>query len=333
MAGDVILFEPPAHLQKYKTEVDNSDLTSGVQASFAVLSFKGKVWRVKYQGEEKIIKNRDGDPASSLIAVIVKASPQVSKIYYPGAYTEGDQDAPSCFSIDGVRPDPGAAEPQSNTCAGCPKNIWGSKITEQGNKTKACSDSRRIAVVPYPDLRNEAFGGPLLLRIPPASLQEIYRYGKYLQDMGVNYNMLVTKITFDAEAAYPRLMFSVMEHPESGQPIWMDEAQMETIKELRDGDVIDRMLAEAPITDDAMTVAQAAQQPAEAGPGSAEASPAPVEEKAPPAPAEEAAADPVVEVPPETKKETKPKPSPKEANAEEGAPTTEALDSLIGNLL
>lgn len=339
MPGDVVLFQPPKHLQEYAGKTNNSDLTQGVQASFAVVSFKGKVWRVKYQGEERIIKNREGDPASSLVAVIVKSSPNISKIYYPGSYAPGDDAPPDCFSIDGVKPDPGALKPQSATCANCPHNVWGSKVTEQGSKTKACADSRRVAIVPYPDLKNEAFGGPLLLRVPPASLQEIYRYGKYLDDMGVNYNMLVTKISFDSNVEYPRLTFSVMEHPETGQPIWMDEEQIKTIMELRNSDVIERMLSEAPITEAGDTVAAEAAPSAPTNkepsvqPGKPEETASPAE---PPAQAESAKSEPSAgsaETAAPKEGEEKSKPSAKEANAAEAQPAGDELETLIGNLL
>ena len=104
MAGDVIPFELPAGVLDAFKGLDpaSDDLSSGVQPSYGIVSFKGKVWRVKYKGEEHIIKNKDGDPAASLVAVIVKGSPCISKIYYPGSYTEGDDSPPACFSIDGV---------------------------------------------------------------------------------------------------------------------------------------------------------------------------------------------------------------------------------------
>jgi len=38
-----------------------NDLASGVTAGFAVISYKGKVWRTKYRGEEKPLLRADGD--------------------------------------------------------------------------------------------------------------------------------------------------------------------------------------------------------------------------------------------------------------------------------
>ena len=332
MPGDVIPFEMPANALAEMKELfgdpaSNNDLSEGVAQSFGVISFKGKVWRVKYKGEEKIVRHPEsGDPMPSLVAVIVKGSPQISKIYYPGAYTEGSDDAPDCYSIDGVRPDPSSPSVQSPTCASCPRNVWGSKVTEQGNKTKACADSRRLAVVPYPDLKNENFGGPLLLRVPPASLQELDSYNKDLQRMGLPYQAVVTKISFDHELAYPKLKFQAVKG--------LDKEQAMTVLELANGDVTARMLAEAPITDEAVTPAQAAAVATEKGPGAA-ADPEPVAEPvAEPPVAEAKPTAPAVEMAsPEPEPKPEPKPTAKEANSAEVQNVSQELDGLLGTLL
>lgn len=333
--GDIVPFQVPAALAEKYAELfgkPTGDLSAGVQDSFGVVSFKGKVWRVKFRGEERMVKNADGDPAASLVAVIVKGSPMLSKIYYPGAYTEGDQDAPDCFSVDGVRPDPGAAKPQSPTCAVCPHNVWGSKVTEQGNKTKACSDNRRLAIVPYPDLRNESFGGPLLLRIPPASLQELKTYEQGLMELGLPYQAVITKISFDHQLAYPKLTFTAIKG--------LDEAEARVVLELMNGTVVDRMLAEAPVVDEAAARAPAASGPAPAASGPAPAqgnAPAPAAQATPqPSTANAATAAPVASETPISAGPVvaeEPKPSVKEQNSAEATNVDSALNSLIGQLL
>lgn len=336
MAGDVIPFELPSGvLDAFKGIAPTNDLSAGVQPSFGIVSFKGKVWRVKYKGEEHIIKNADGDPAASLIAVMVKGSPCISKLYYPGTYAEGDDAPPACFSIDGVRPDPGADDPQAQTCAACPHNVWGSKITEQGNKTKACSDSRRVAIVPYPDVANKAFGGPLLLRIPPASLQNLAAYNDMLVSKGVPYQAVVVKIGFDASKAYPHLTFTPMAA--------VDADKASVIMEMVESPEVERMLASAPITDEADTPAQAARRAA--GPKPAPA-PAPASTKAPeqaPAavtagfgqaisetPEDRKPAEEVTPSDPAPEKEAE-KPSAKEQNSVEGDRVSGDISELINS--
>jgi hypothetical protein len=214
--------------------VDNSALREGIAASFPVMSFRGKVWRVRYQGEAKPIL-MDGDPVPAILCVIVQANPQLSKLYYKGAYEEGSSDAPTCFSLDGVKPDASSENVQCTSCAACPHNVWGSKITPQGTKTKACSDSRRVAVVPYPDLANEAYGGPMLLRVPPASFKELVRYSSHLDEIGGQFSAVVTRIGFDLEAAFPKLVMREV------RALSADEYRQ--VIGMRDMETVERMLS------------------------------------------------------------------------------------------
>lgn len=219
---------------------NEDDLSAGVSAGFGVLSYRGKVWRINYKGEEHKLLTPDGDPIPSVKVIILRAKPQLSKIYYEKQYEEGDDSSPDCFSMDGVTPDRSVKNPQSKTCAACPKNIWGSKITEAGKETKACADSRRLAVVPATDIANEALGGPLLLRVPAASLANLANYDGQLKDANAAYYGLVTRISFDSDAAYPRLMF----HFDGNATAQLDESHAKLILEQRDSEKVRRILDE-----------------------------------------------------------------------------------------
>lgn len=183
------------------------DLTAGVESGFAVVSYRGSKWRIKYKGEEELIKNADNEPAPSIEVVLLKANKNISKIYYEKQYTEGDDASPDCFSADGIKPDASVQDPPAKSCAACEYNQWGSRITEQGKKAKACSDNRRVAVILASDIKNKLYGGPMLLRIPATSLPELATYGKKVASKGVGYNALVTKISFDTDVSYPKMKF------------------------------------------------------------------------------------------------------------------------------
>ncbi|RLC12733.1 MAG: hypothetical protein DRI24_16990 [Deltaproteobacteria bacterium] len=183
------------------------DLYDGIQGGFAVVSIRGSRWRISKGGDAEPVLNADGEPVPSLECVIIKASRNVSKIYYAESYAEGDAEAPDCWSIDGKTPDAGAENPQSASCAGCPQNVWGSKITPAGKKTKACGDNRRIAVVPLGDILNKKYDGAMLLRVPAASLTDLALYGKGMAAKGFPYNAIGTRMGFDMEASYPKLTF------------------------------------------------------------------------------------------------------------------------------
>lgn len=207
------------------------DLTGGVSVGFPVLSIKGKVFHVKQGGEATLITQKDSDdPATSIEVVLIKANPHISKVYYESGYTEGADAKPTCYSNNGVVPEPDGEEVQNDKCATCKHNQWGSRITDDGRKGKACSDSRRIAVAASGDLAN-----PMLLRVPAASLRPLMDYGKALNKRGVPYQAVVTKLSFDHTVAHPLLKFS----PVAALP----EESAQEVFETMNGEVVQAILA------------------------------------------------------------------------------------------
>lgn len=201
----------PAAFAGQANNVANAELSGGITGGFAVLSLRGKSWRVKHRGEERILMREDGDGArSSLEVVLVKSAPVISKIFYQTGYVEGSNSPPDCWSTNGVTPDAGASKKQSATCAGCPHNAWGSRITDAGKAGKACADSKRLALVPAADIDNEVSGGPMLLRIPAASLQDLTAYAAKLNAVDYPYYAVVTRIAFDPDAEYPKVMMNAV---------------------------------------------------------------------------------------------------------------------------
>ena len=182
---------------------------------------------------------------SSIEVVILKAAGHLSKIFYKDGYKEGSTESPDCYSNNGVTPDINSKNKQSNTCAACPMNAWGSRITPAGKPGKACSDSKRAVVVPLADLTNEVYGGPMLLRIPAASLQDLAQYGQKMGSMGYPYYAIGTRISFDTKEAFPKFVFNAI------RPLSDEEADQ--IIALRDDSRVARILSESEV---------AAEQPA-----------------------------------------------------------------------
>jgi len=188
-----------------------NDLAAGIVGGFGVVSIRGKAWHIKYRGEEQTLMRADGDGATSFIdAVIVRAAPNLSKIFYAKGYVEGSTDKPDCWSANGITPDASVINKQSPTCPTCPQNVWGSKVTPAGKPSKACADSKRLAIVPLTDIDNEIYGGPMLLRIPPASLADVANYAGKMSALGFPYYAIGTRIQFDVTSEYPKLVFSAL---------------------------------------------------------------------------------------------------------------------------
>lgn len=198
----------PAYLRSAEAAGINDDLTAHASSGFPVLSIKGKTFSVSRGGDRTVLMNpKDPDSvASSLELVILKANKGTSKVFYIKGYVEGGEATkPDCFSNEGTKPDASVEKPQSKSCAVCPKAQWGSKISDDGRKGKACQDSVRIAVAAA-----DAINDPMLLRVPPASIKALGEFGDLLKKRGggkLAYNMVVTRVGFVAEEASPKLTF------------------------------------------------------------------------------------------------------------------------------
>lgn len=208
-----------------------TDLTGGVSIGFPVLSIKGKVFHIREGGESDLVTQPGDDeaPATSLEIVLIKANRHVSKVYYDAGYEEGADAAPTCYSNDGEVPADDSEEKQCKTCAACPHNQWGARITESGKKAKACTDSRRVAIAAAGDLSKV-----MLLRVPAASLKPLMQYGQALTKKGVPYQAVVTKLGFDYTVAHPLLTFKPV------RPITVEEAR--EVKEQIVSDVTEAIL-------------------------------------------------------------------------------------------
>jgi hypothetical protein len=306
---------------KFAGAAVENDLAAGVQTGFGIVGYKGKVWSIRKGGNETPLMRPDGDgPRNSIEVVILKSSAHVSKIWYKDGYVEGSTAAPDCFSTNGVTPDAGSKAKQANACALCQMNQWGSRITPAGKQGKACSDSKRLAIAPAEDIKNEAFGGPLLLRVPAASLRDLAAYGTKMQALGYPYYAIATRIAFDPAEAYPKFTFGAI------RPLTDQEADL--VIELQNSHQVATILAEgsenaAQPVSQAAQIASAFEQPP-AAPTAIQAPPpaaAPVQAAPAPAPQPQPQPQPVVTAAPTT------------APAAPASSFEESLDAQLDQLL
>lgn len=101
------------------------------------LSFKSG--RLSYQGN--VIKGDELD--------VIVIDSILENCYYPSGYDADNPGSPVCYAFGrddkSMAPHPDSAEPQSDTCANCPQNEFGT--AEQG-RGKACKNVRRLALIP-----------------------------------------------------------------------------------------------------------------------------------------------------------------------------------------
>lgn len=212
------------------------DLGGGIGGSYAILSIRGKTFRVKYQSTETPITDAKGDAIGSLEAVIVKANPYLTKQYYEKSFEDGDSEAPSCFSIDGKIPAAAVETPQHTNCAMCPMNKFGSRVTPAGVKVKACQDNKKLAITPLADIQNKVHGGAMLFRVPASALKDLKMFNDKMTANGYPYNAVAVRIGFDIEASYPKPTFKAIRA--------LTEEEAAQVIEMYQSDQVDRLLAD-----------------------------------------------------------------------------------------
>lgn len=116
-----------------------------------------------------------------LDVILLVGNPNMSKVYYEGAFTGEDGIAPTCHSHNGVGPSVSAAKPQASTCNECILNQWNTAKRSDGTpgKGKACGDRKLIAII-----ATKHPGKTYKLDIPPASLQNLFAYVQEIMKLG-----------------------------------------------------------------------------------------------------------------------------------------------------
>lgn len=191
----------PDYLKNTAFQNNEADSLASSSTSVPRISLRGRKFRVIVSGEE--IKK----PSDELKVVILAVEPEAHhfiKTFYDGQYVSGDSSPPSCASSNGVTPDIWVQSPQSNRCATCPKNQFGSATSRDGKKAKACKDSKRLWVVMPDDVSGSVFA----LNIPVSSLKNVADYGKKLKQNGFPISAVVTKLIME-DAEYPKIQFEI----------------------------------------------------------------------------------------------------------------------------
>lgn len=321
MTTELTVTKRPSFLPAAASSSVMTEFMNGLQGTggldLPILSLRGKGFRLRRDGQEVSLK------ATMLDIILVGSRANNSRRFYEGAYVPGETTAPSCSSADGIKPDDNAQDKQSDTCAMCPHNQWGSRITVSGKKGKECDDYRRVLVF----IPSKQIMKPVVLDIPATSLRKSkgdhgpeLQLREYLLAMarhGIEPHQAVTTLSF-SDDEYPRLTFSFAR--------WANEDEYAAVEESRDSDEFKQALtfeeAEGPIVPDAEEVAK-------------QNAPMKVPKKAKPAPEPEVEEDdedeeevePAPKKKPAAKKAT-PKPEPEEVEEE----SDDDLDALLALL-
>jgi hypothetical protein len=179
-----------------------SDMSAGIgSASVKRVSIRGSRFRIREGSNETVL------PGDTLRCVIVGAGPNtgVAKTFYKAYDSKADDKKPDCYSNDGIRPAADASDPQSQQCANCDHNQWGSKISDTGGRMKACADQKKLAIISADDTSSEP--EVYLFTVPPTSLNNFKSYSSLLQSKSFHPELVVTEISFDTSTSHPKPVF------------------------------------------------------------------------------------------------------------------------------
>jgi hypothetical protein len=92
----------------------------------------------------------DGQPIPNNKADVRVLAAIGERAWYPDAFDADVIQVPACYALDSPAPHPEARDPQSDTCANCKWNKWGTAVDSRGNPSrgKACREGARVIVVP-----------------------------------------------------------------------------------------------------------------------------------------------------------------------------------------
>ncbi len=182
---------------------------------FPLLSFKGGKFHCIVDGELHTIKDEEGVPVNRLDLVVVGIPTGRSQVLFPKYDPENPQ-APLCSSINGRVPDADVKQPLGTNCQTCEKKI---KVRGEDGKERApCQQMMNLAVViqgqsdkiykvklPITAIYNKESEN--------ADYKAWDQYTDHLRKNGVMHPaMVVTRISFDGNAEYPRPVFKAVGH-------------------------------------------------------------------------------------------------------------------------
>ncbi len=194
----------PAHIAaRIAARQQNSAAKSAMMASivgdgisYPRVSIRAGRYRLVEAGVETVV-------GVTLDAIIVGANPNTSKIFYDKAFDSNAEGVrPTCFSNDGIKPDPSVENPISQGCAGCPHNQLGSKVLPSGAKSKICADQRHMAIIAAAD-PTKVYS----LTVPVSGMKALREYFKDMQNFGMEPQEVVTELGFDDQASFPKITF------------------------------------------------------------------------------------------------------------------------------
>lgn len=156
----------------------------------------------------KLFKLPNGQTSPGPFQCVILDWRNFNRYYPPGnEYNPQNPKPPACFAInqmlEDLAPHEKAGSPQSDDCASCKHNQWGSD--PRGGRGKACENRVKIALVPADaDENSEVY----VLSVSPTAVKHWANYVNGLRAVDRHPIEVVTTLSFDPNAAYPTVRFN-----------------------------------------------------------------------------------------------------------------------------
>jgi hypothetical protein len=213
----------PAYLKEMQDETTTALAGGGDFDGQYRISIKGGAFREMLGNKEVRVSEE-----RAMNVIIIKSAPNVYRSYYSGAYVEGENASPACWSIDNQVPAATvpADKKQATKCMDCKQNVKGSGQGE----SRACRYQQRVAVLVEGEVEKRRVAQLIL---PATSIfgegekgkLPLQAYGRHLKAHGTPVTGVVTEMRFDINSPTPKLHFKPV------RPITEDE--FEVVNELR----------------------------------------------------------------------------------------------------
>lgn len=147
--------------------------------------------------------------------LVIDIAEHTGKMFYKNPnWTPDSDDPPDCWSMNGVGPSREAINPQARTCAECPNNVRGSRVSNMGSSIKACRDEVVTAIV-VPSVPNLVFQ----MKITPGSFKNWRKHAEECKNIGQrsgaaeSVGTIVTQATFEPDVNGV-LVFKAVSYPD-----------------------------------------------------------------------------------------------------------------------
>lgn len=117
--------------------------------------------------------------------VVVVHSLHENQIYKEKFDSNNPGQTPYCFAFaeneEDLKPHPDSLEPQAESCAVCPNNVWGSD--PEGGRGKACKNVRRLAMIAFDDMGDINKAPVALAKLPVTSVKNWSSYANQIANV------------------------------------------------------------------------------------------------------------------------------------------------------